>query len=88
MKWASVVVAATLVSAAGNVSAEQVSAGRWLQTSSTSGDGADCEITLTQVTPQIEEIAFNNGWKGYAHYFAKSDRYERAFQWDTGPGGD
>ena len=32
-------------------------------------------------------FASNNGWKGYAHYSAATDKYTGAFQWDAGAGG-
>lgn len=88
MKFVNVFVAAMLAMTMGNAAAEQLATGVWLQTSSTAGDCADCEITVTRITPQIIQIASNNGWTGYAHYVFKDDRYEGAFQWNAGAGGD
>lgn len=75
MKCSDVFVAALLAVGAGNVIAEQLPAGAWLQTSSTAGDCADCQITVTKVTPQIVQVTSNNGWTGYAHYVSSNDRY-------------
>ncbi len=88
MKSSSVLIAAILSSLAFSAQAEQVPVGVWLQTSSTAGDCADCQITVSKPTPQIIQIESNNGWKGYAHYSAKADRYEGAVQWAAGQGGD
>ncbi len=88
MKFTSAFVAAILSSLAFSAQAEQVPVGVWLQTSSTAGDCADCQITVSKPTPQIIQIESNNGWKGYAHYVAKNDRYEGAVQWAAGQGGD
>lgn len=80
MKLNRVLVAATLFSVAFNVSAAEVPSGSWLQSSSTAGDCADCQITLTTVTPQILQIGSNNGWKGFAYYSSKEDKYKGAMQ--------
>lgn len=81
-------VGAVLAVATSHAVAEQVPAGKWLQTSSTAGDCADCELVVTKVTPHIVQIASNNGWTGYANYVARDDRYVGAFQWKAGEGGD
>lgn len=80
-------VSAVFVLAAGNVSAEQIPPGTWLQTSSSAGDCADCEITIATATPQIIRMSSNNGWTGYAHYSAADDAYKGAFQWNADAGG-
>ena len=79
---------ASLALAAFNVTAGQVPSGNWQQTSSTAGDCADCEITVTRTTPQIIQFVSNNGWQGYAYYSAKDDAYKGAFQFDAGQGYD
>lgn len=87
MKVTGMFIAAMLATGAGQAIAAQLPAGKWVQTSSTAGDCADCEITVSKTTPQILHIASNNGWAGYAVYSAKNDTYIGAFQWDAAPGG-
>lgn len=88
MKFMSACVAAGLALAAFDATAGQVPSGTWLQTSSTAGDCADCEITVTRTTPQIIHFASNNGWEGYAHYSTKDDAYKGAIQFEAGNGYD
>lgn len=88
MKVLRVCIAASLAFAAFNATAGQVPSGTWQQTSSTAGDCADCQITVTKATPQIIQFASNNGWKGFAYYSAKDDAYKGAFQFDAGQGYD
>ena len=87
--FASLLSAATvaLVLASLNASAEPVSAGVWAQTSSTAGDCANCQITITNKTPHIIELVGNNQWIGYAHYSSATDNYIGAFEWEAGKGG-
>lgn len=88
MKAMRTCIALSLALSAFDVMAGQVPAGTLLQTSSTAGDCADCEITVTKATPQIIQFASNNGWRGYAHYSAKDGAYKGAFQFDAGQGYD
>lgn len=76
----SLLVAATLAGAAFDSSAAEVSQVSWLQSSSTAGDCADCTIMLTKTTPQIVQVASNNGWKGFVVYSSTEDKYKGAMQ--------
>lgn len=88
MKLVHACIAASLAFATSNVAAGQLPPGTWVQTSSTAGDCADCEIRVTRTTPQIIHFVSNNGWQGYAYYSIKDDAYKGAFQFDVGQGYD
>ena len=84
MRKISLVLCGLMIAASMQAGAEQVPPGQYRQTSSTGGNCADCEITITRVTPQIVQFASNNGWIGFAYYLPKEDKYRGAFQWQSG----
>ena len=89
MRFASLLPAATaaLVLTSLHASAEPAPAGVWAQTSSTAGDCAACEISITNKTPHIVELIGNNYWIGYAYYSSTSDKYIGVFELQAGTGG-
>jgi len=72
-----------------NVSAKQIPAGVWSQTSvsSNAGDCSTCKVNISKPTPHIIQISGNNGWVGYAYYNQSSDSYKGAFEWKSKQGG-
>jgi hypothetical protein len=70
------------------VAAEPLPAGAWTQTSSTAGDCAACEVTVTQVTAHIIQLTSNKGWTGFALYEAPRAHYAGVFEWIDGEPGE
>lgn len=66
--------------------AQQIIVGKYKQTSSSAGDCANCEITISREVPHIIKISANNGWIGYAYYIEQDAKYYGAFQWKSGLG--
>ena len=73
-----------MVAASMQVNADELPAGKYRQATSTGGNCADCELTVTRVTPQIIQFASNNGWTGFGYYITKEDKYRGALQWQSG----
>jgi hypothetical protein len=76
--------AALLALASGNLAAETMPVVTWVQTSSSAGDCATCEITTTFISPNIMRIDANTGWVGYGHYRASDNSFHGAFEFTNG----
>lgn len=84
MKKITVMLCGLMIAASMQVSAEEVPAGKYKQATSTGGNCADCELTVTKVSPQIIQYVSSNGWAGFAYYTPKDDKYRGALQWQSG----
>jgi hypothetical protein len=72
----------------GSASAEPIPAGVWAQASSTAGTCPECQIEVTQVTPDIISLTGNNQVVGFAYYDKMGDIYRGAMEFKSGAGGD
>ena len=84
MKKMTVVLCGLMLAGSIQASADEVPPGKYKQATSTGGNCADCDLTVSKLTPQIVQYVSTNGWAGFAYYMPKEDKYRGALQWQSG----
>jgi hypothetical protein len=84
MKIITAAMCGLIIAGSMHVTAEEIPPGKYKQATSTGGNCADCDLTVTKVTPQIVQFVSSNGWTGFAYYTVKDDKYRGALQWQSG----